>query len=180
MKNQTIENILSRRSIRNYLDKPIPEADLKWIVKCGIYAPTARNKQNWHFTVITDREMIERINNLTLEGMDRLGIPKEPDYHVFFHAPAVIIMSSAIEGFSEMNCGCALENMAIAARSLGLDSCIIGQTRYMFNQANTVDLSRMLKIPDGYQHDAAICFGYREGENPEPKPRKDDVVDYIR
>ena len=50
--NQTIEDILRRRSIRHYLDKPIPETDIQLIVECGIHAPTARNKQNWHFTVI--------------------------------------------------------------------------------------------------------------------------------
>jgi len=180
MKNQTIETIMNRRSIRHYLEKAIPDADLKWIVKCGIYAPSARNKQNWHFTVVTDKETIEKINQLSLEGMDRLGIQKEPGFHIFYHAPAVIVLSSAIEGFSELNCGCALENMAIAAKALGIDSCIIGQTRYMYHQANAIDINRMLKIPDGYQHDASICFGYFDGEYPDPKPRKEDVVDYIR
>lgn len=180
MKNPTIEVIMQRRSIRHYLDKAIPEEDLKQIIDCGMHAPSARNKQNWHFTVITNRDMIETINKMTLEGMERLGIQKEPDFHVFYHAPVVIVLSSAIEGFSELNCGCALENMAIAAKAIGIDSCIIGQMRYMYHQADINDINRMLKIPEGYQHDASICFGYRAEENPEAKPRKEDIVDYIR
>ncbi|MDD3126189.1 MAG: nitroreductase family protein [Candidatus Izemoplasmatales bacterium] len=180
MKNQTIDLILQRRSVREFTNQPIEAEKLKQIVECGIYAPTARNKQNWHFTVITNPETIDEINRLTFEGMQRLGLKREPDYHVFYHAPAIIIMSSLIEGFSELNCGCAIENMAIAAKSLGIDSCIVGQTRFMYHQANAADINRMLKIPEGYEHDAAICFGYRHGENPEAMPRKEGVVDYIK
>jgi len=175
-----IDLICDRRSVKSYLSKPVAEELIQQIIKCGIYAPSARNKQNWHFTVITNPETIELINTLTLTGMEKLGIQKEPGYHLFYHAPVVIVMSSAIEGFSELNCGCALENMSLAAKALGLDSCIIGQTRYMYHQADVNDLNRLLKIPEGYQHDASLIIGYRQGENPEPKARRDDIVDYIR
>ncbi|HOP57171.1 MAG TPA: nitroreductase [Bacillota bacterium] len=180
MKNPTIEAILGRRSVRSYLDKPIPEVDLKKIIECGIYAPSARNRQSWHFTVITDKDTIDRMSELALEGMEKLGIVKDEGYHVFYHAPVVVVISSELEGYSELNCGCAMENMAIAAKALGIDSCIIGQTRYMFNQTNTADINLLLKIPEGYQHDCSICFGYLSGDYPEPKPRKEGVVDYIR
>ncbi|MBU0997882.1 MAG: nitroreductase [Firmicutes bacterium] len=180
MNNPTIQAILSRRSVRKYLTKPIPEEMIQIIVKSGIYAPSAKNKQNWHFTVITEPQMIEKVNELTLLGMEKLGIEKEEGYHVFYHAPLVIVLSSVIEGYSGLNAGCAIENMAIAAKSLGIDSCIIGQTRYMYHQANHIDINRMLKIPEGYEHDCSICFGYIDGEEPEVKPRKQDLVDYIR
>jgi nitroreductase len=180
MNHPLIDMILDRRSVRNYLDKPIPHDLIDQIIQCGIYAPTARNKQNWHFTVITNPETIEKINELSLSGMEKLGIQKEPGYHLFYHAPVVIVLSSAIEGFSELNCGCALENMALAAKALGLDSCIIGHTRYMYHQADVVDINRLIKIPEGYQHDASLIIGYRAGDNPDAKPRRDDLVDYIR
>jgi nitroreductase len=180
MNHPLIDLILDRRSVRSYLDKPIPDDLIDQIIQCGIYAPTARNKQSWHFTVITNPETIEKINELSLAGMEKLGIQKEPGYHLFYHAPVVIVLSSAIEGFSELNCGCALENMALAAKALGLDSCTIGQTRYMYHQADVVDINRLLKIPEGYQHDASLIIGYRAGDNPEAKPRRDDLVDYIR
>jgi len=79
-----------------------------------------------------------------------------------------------------MNAGCAIQNMAIAAKSLGLDSCVIGQTRFMYTQTNKVDIHRMLKVPMDYEHDCSICIGYRDGDNPAPKPRRDGVVDYLR
>jgi len=177
--NETVEMILKRRSVRKYKSDMITEEELKTIVECGLFAPSAKNKQNWHFTVITNNEKIEEINRLAIEGMERLGIEKEEDYHVFYHAPVVIVISSKIEGYSEVNAGCVIENMAIAAQSMGIGSCIIGQTRYMYHQANKADINRVLKIPENYEHDISICFGYPDGEAEEAKPRKENVVDYI-
>ncbi len=176
--NDTIENILGRRSVRKYLNKPVSDEDLKSIIKCGLYAPSAKNRQNWHFTVITNKEKIDELNQIVLDGMSRLGIEKEPGHHVFYNAPVVIFVSSKIEGFSLMNSGCVLENMAIAAKSLNLGSCIIGETRYLYHKMNKVDINRILKIPEGYEQDAALVIGYPD-ENPELKKRKDGVVDYI-
>jgi nitroreductase len=180
MKNAMINLILSRRSVRDFTDEPVSDEDIRKIVDCAVNAPSARNKQSWHFTVISDRSMIDRISAMTIAGMDRLGIRREPDYHVFYHAPVVVFLSSAIEGFSEINCGCALENIALAAKALGLGAVIVGQTRYMFHQADTVDVNRMLKIPEGYEHDCAICVGHPAGKEPDPKTIREGVVDYIR
>jgi len=177
--NETVDLILKRRSVRNYKPDMISQEELNNIVKCGLYAPSAKNKQNWHFTVITNKEKIEEINKLAIEGMERLGIEKEDGYHVFYHAPVLVVISSKIEGYSEVNAGCVVENMAIAAKSMGIGSCIIGQTRYMYHQADKADINRVLKIPENYEHDISICFGYPEGSEEEAKPRKDNVVDYI-
>jgi len=179
MMNSTIETILSRRSIRSNQDKPIPEEHLQKIVECGIYAPSSRNKQDWHLTVITNKERINEINKLALEGMSRFGIEIEKDAHIFYNAPCVIVLSSKIGGFSEVNVGCVLENISLAAKSLGYGSCIIGQTRYLYHKANKIDVDRILKIPEGYEHDLAICLGYPKGKDPEVKPRREKVVDYI-
>mgnify|MGYP000229964238 CR=1 FL=1 len=177
--NQTIENILNRRSIRSFLDKALPDEDLKTIIKAGLYAPSAKNRQDWHFTVITNKETIDHMNAMAIEGMRGLGMDKSDDDHIFYHAPVVIVLSSRIGGFSGVNVGCAVENMALAAHALGYGSCIIGQTRYMYHKTNKIDVDKLLKIPDGYEHDVSICFGYPDGEHPEAKARKEKVVDYI-
>ncbi len=180
MNQSTIDVILSRRSVRVFDERPIEEDKIKQLLACAIYAPSAKNKQNWHFSVITNQSVIEKMNQLTLLGMEKLGIEKEANYHVFYHAPLVVVLSSVIEGYSEINAGCAIENMAIAAKALGFDSCIIGQTRYMYHQGNKIDINRLIKIPVGYDHDLAICFGYPLEDNPLPKPRKENLVDYIK
>jgi nitroreductase len=177
--NNTIETILSRRSIRSYQDKKIPEQDLQEIIKCGIYAPSSRNKQDWHLTVITNKEKIDEINKMAIEGMIRFGIEINKDSHIFYKAPCIIVISSKIGGFSEINIGCVIENIAIAAKSMGYGSCIVGQTRYLYHKADKIDVDRILKIPEGYEHDLAICLGYPDGKEPEAKPRRERTVDYI-
>ena len=54
--NEVMENILTRRSVRAFLEKEIPMEELEQIVKAGAYAPSAMNRQTWKFTVLTDRE----------------------------------------------------------------------------------------------------------------------------
>lgn len=179
MMNITIETILNRRSIRSYLDKPVEENDLRQIIECGLYAPSSRNKQEWHLTVITNKEKIDEINKMAIDGMVRFGIEVDKAAHIFYHAPCVIVLSSKIGGFSEVNIGCVIENIAIAAKSLGYGSCIIGQTRYLYHKADKIDVDKVLKIPEGYEHDLAICIGYPKGKEPLPKPRKEKAVDYI-
>lgn len=180
MDTHSIEFILSRRSVRSFQDTKIPADVIEKIVQCAIFAPSAKNRQNWHFTVVTDQTVIDEMNRLALLGMQKMGIEKDEDTHIFYHAPLVVVLSSVLEGYSEVNAGCALENMAIGARIYGVESCIIGQTRFMYHQANEQDINRLLKIPEGYHHDLSICFGYPKDNLPEAKPRRENLVDYIR
>lgn len=176
--NETVELILKRRSVRNFKKEMISEEELETIIKCGLFAPSAKNKQNWHFTVITNKEKIDLVNQKAVEGMRKIGLDVEEGKHIFFHAPVVIVISSKIEGYSEINAGCVIENMALAAKSMNIGSCIIGRTRYLYHQASKPEVNSLLKIPDGYEHDVSICFGY-PNEEPVAKPRKENVVDYI-
>lgn len=177
--NKTIIDILNRRSIRAYMDKPIPDKDLQLIIKAGIHAPSSKNLQDWHFTVISNKDVINQMSAMAIEGMKKIGIEKDSQDHIFYHAPVVIVISSKIAGFSGINVGCAIQNIALAAESLGYGSCMVGQTRYMYHGANKIDVDKLVKIPEGYEHDISICLGYPGEEKPEAKARKANVVDYI-
>lgn len=176
--NQTVETILKRRSIRKFDSKMLSEEELKTIIQCGLFAPSAKNKQNWHLTVIKNQDKIDELSKHVISGLEKIGLDIKPDYHVFYHAPVVIVVSSKIEGYSEINAGCLVENMALAAKSMGIGSCIIGQTRYLYKGISIQEGNRLLHIPNGYEHDVSICFGYPL-EEPTPKERKSGVVDYI-
>lgn len=178
--NKTVELILERTSVRSFQDKIIPEEALQTIIKCGLYAPNAKNKQNWRFTVITDKERIDEISRLAVEGMVKIGLDINGDGHIFYHAPLVIVLSSKMDGNSLINAGCVVENMSLAAKSLGIGSCIIGQTRYLYHKVDKNDINRILKIPENYEYDISICFGYPTEKESNPKPRNESIVNYIR
>jgi len=97
--NETIRLILDRRSVRKFLPTPIEEAMIEAIVSAGTYAPSARNRQNWHFTVVTNKAMIEDMHRLMQKGMESRGIKVDPAEHVFYHAPLVIVVSSSSKVF---------------------------------------------------------------------------------
>ena len=60
--NETIQVLLTRRAIRAYENKPVSRADLETIVQCGQYAATGMGLQPWHFTVVTDRALLDQIS----------------------------------------------------------------------------------------------------------------------
>ena len=58
---ETLKAILSRRSIRKYFDRPVNDEMIRLLLKAGMYAPSARNKQPWHFIVVRDRKILDKL-----------------------------------------------------------------------------------------------------------------------
>ncbi len=77
-----------------------------------------------------------------------------------------------------MDCGIAVENMALAAESLGIGSCIMTSSRILFNADKDDALARELELPTGYQHMVSLSLGYKN-EDPEAKPRKEGLINIL-
>lgn len=94
-----LQNILTRRSVRKYQKKPIPHDVLEKILEAGFWAPSASNRQTWHFTVMTNKDTIDKWNEAGKQWMAHCGresqqrIGRDPERHVFFHAPCVLLVS---------------------------------------------------------------------------------------
>ena len=69
--NEVMKNILTRRSIRAFLNREIPKEELEQIVQAGLYAPSGHNYQTWRFTVVTDRKEIQRLAKIIGEKLGR-------------------------------------------------------------------------------------------------------------
>ena len=97
--NETIKNILERRSIRAYKDEQIKDEDLETILECGKFAPSANNLQPWHFTVIQNQDLLNwiveqnKILMLNSNNERYISWAKQPNFHLFHHAPTVILIS---------------------------------------------------------------------------------------
>jgi len=184
--NETIEVIKRRRSIRKFKPEPIPDAYLQEILECAILAPNARNQQKWHFTVIQNREMLNKMADLMRENMLKSGIEplmqraKDPNFNPFGGAPTLILITAdKTARFAEIDCALAAENILIAAESLGLGSLIMGSTELLFKSEKGGELKKELGVPEGYEHVCTIALGYKD-ENPPPRPRRRDVINYIK
>ncbi len=164
--NETMQSILARRSYKVFDGKPIDDEALDTIVTAGLYAPTGMNRQPWHFTVIRSPEMLEKF------GAARRAVPLPPGVPAMGdpmrNAPVMILISAEEGGTSAQDCCLAMENMFIAAASLGIMSGWDHAT-IVDLIPNNPDLKAEL-IPAGYTLYAAAFFGY---PGPEVKDRGD-------
>ncbi len=157
-----IDVILSRRSIRKYERKDIPQEILNKILEAGRQAPSARNIQPWHFIVIKDEKLKEKLSR--------------GRYNRFIkEAPITIVGCADLNSsrkWAVVDTTIALQNMVIAAWALGIGSCWIGDFR-------EEEVKELLKIPAGWKVVALITFGY-PAEHPSAKQKKplEEIVSY--
>ena len=184
--NEALQVIYNRRSIRKYKSEQVPEAELKEILTAAINAPNAGNRQQWHFTVIQNKAVLDKVKSVMKENMLNSGLDfmvkraSEPGFVAFFDAPLLIIISGDEKSkFSGIDCGAAAENIALAAESLNIGSCLMTSSEFLFAGERGNELMKELGIPDGYRHVCAVTLGYKEGENPPAKPRNEEVINYI-
>jgi nitroreductase len=186
MMNETIRNILSRRSVRAYATTPVEKEKISLILQCGQFAPSGMNRQPWHFTVVANRKLMDKITAENkkillaspLEAMRARA--QDPQFDSFRGAPMAIIVSGEKEGgYVEADCANAVENMAIAAQSLGLGSCYLASFKIAMETPEGVYLFEELQIPEGYQPYFALALGYGSEILGERAPRKEHTITYI-
>ena len=184
--NETLKVINSRRSIRSYKSEQISAEEMQAILIAGLYAPSAMNLQKWHFTVVQNKTMLDKLKRLLKAEMLHCGNDfmekraQDPDFVAFYDAPTVIILSAdEHSGAAPIDCGAAAENMALAAESMNIGSCVMTSSALLFSSAQGEALEQELGIPAGYRHVLAVAFGYKNGEIPAAAPREKDLVNYI-
>ena len=187
--NETIRTILERRSIRAYQPRQIGENELQEILLAGHYAPTAMGQQPWHFTVLQNPELLEKLQLqcksvfLHSDNTDLRAAASREGYHVFYHAPTLLIVSGDSEAITPLHdCVLAMENMLLAATSLGISSCWVHSVVMLCGNAEGSAAFRSLGlgVPEGYVPYAAAVFGYSAVPLPEAAPRKPGKVSFVR
>jgi len=135
-----MEAIYSRRAVREFTAEPVDEKTLRQLIDAAIQAPSAVNEQPWLFSVVLDKALLARISReakahvLKTTAVGLLShsrhfqeILNDPTFDIFYHAPALIVISSATAGpWAVENCTLAAENLMLAASALGLGTCWIG------------------------------------------------------
>ena len=157
-----IENIMTRTSIRQFTDQPIAKDTLDLIVKAGMAAPSAMNKQPWAFVIVTDKEMLDSLN------------AKHPYANLKTATAAIVVcgnMDKTIEGAGReywvQDCSAATENILLAAHGLGLGAVWCGVYPV---EERVKDVSTVLSLPETIIPLNIVTMGY-PAENPEPKDK---------
>jgi nitroreductase len=170
-----IDNMMSRRSIRNYKQQAVPREVLNQIMECGINAPNGQNKQSWEVRVVENPELQNEIKSLmaTVGGERAAGC--------FYNAPVwVFIARDKGYDFSAYDCGLLAENMMLSANALGVGSVCLGSpVRFILDSPQKDAVLEKLGFSEGYELCLCISMGYPEGEKPEAKPRDMSKVKYV-
>ena len=166
-----IQAILSRKSTRSYQDTPISEEALNTILEAGMSAPVGSGAyDSLNLTVVQDQKLFTVISTAVNDMIFKI-LGKHMDKS--FGAPAMIFVSSKpamMPGLEYANAACVLENMAIAATGMGIDSIIWGGAAAAV--AQSAELSEKLGIPADFKPLLCISLGY--GTENEP-PKKHEV-----
>lgn len=191
--NETMQTILHRRAIRRFDERQIDEELLQQILQAGLYAPSAGGKQGVIFAVCQDKEVNERLGKIkransnphmatatNYVSREQPSIADDPKLtNAFYDAPTVITMFAPKNFlFSVNDCAVAAENMMLAADSLGIGSCYIGQGWTAFADSYGQEILRKWEIRTDYYAVMQLLLGYpKSGDNhPTAKPRKHDRI----
>ncbi len=158
--NQVIEALKKRSSTRGYTEEPLSAEQLETLIQAGLQAPTAANRQEVHFTVLKgDHPILKELE----DEKNRLRNVAAPLPHNFyFEAPTVVILSAdSTFKWGTLDAGIAVENMAIAAESLGLGNLIIGCILDAMQGEKKAYFASALHFPENYEYKIAIAFGYK-------------------
>lgn len=174
-KNETIETIMARRSIRKYKADVVERGKLKAIMECGINAPNGQNKQSWEVRVVDNPEVMNYIKQVMVEAYD------EKVVGCFRGAPVMVFIARDVNyDFSAYDCGLMVENMMLAAQSLGVGSICLGSpVRLINDNPACAPILERLRFSEGYVLSLCVGLGYAD-EAPEAKPRDKSKVLFVR
>ena len=171
--NESIKNMIERRSIRAYKPDMVKKEDIEEIVKAGTYAATGMNRQSPVIIAVTDQETRDKLSAMNAAIM---GTDTDP----FYGAPVVLIVLADKSRPTYLYDGSlVMGNMMNAAHSLGLGSCWILRAKEEFESKEGKELLKKWGVEGDYEGIGHCVIGYVEGDYPETKPRKEDYVYYV-
>ena len=165
VKMEAIDSILTRRSIRKFTSKPVPEDLIKKLLQCAMSAPSAGNERPWHFIVIKERGILDEV-------------PKVSPYAAMAREASVAIVIccdinlDTHNGYWVQDCSAAVQNILIAAHALGLGAVWTG----LYPKEDRVKgIQKLLGLPSHVMPLALVPIGY-----PAEKKEKEDRFDNNR
>ena len=168
--NEAMKNLLERRSVRGYKKDLVPADVLDEILEAGKYAPSGMGQQKTLMVVTQDPELVAKLSRM---NADVMGAKSDP----FYGAPTVVIVfADSEQGTCVENGSLVMGNLMNAAHAVGVDTCWIHRAREVFDSDEGKALKAEWGVPESYIGIGHCVLGYRSGEYPEAKARKDGFV----
>ena len=164
---ETIQNILTRRSVRSYEERPISKEDMRIILDAAMSGPTCANTRAWQFIVVEDKETLNKM-------ADANGIYAAPLKQA---AAGILICGDLEKAFAPakeywvIDGAIAGQNISLAARGLGIGSVWLGTWPQMDRVEKQIEL---FDLPEHIVPHSVIALGYtKDTENVQEKENYD-------
>ena len=165
---ETLQAIISRRSIRKFISKNIPDEYVLKMLEAAMFAPSARDTQPWHFVVINKRELLNKI----------------PQIHPFAdmcrQAPLAILVCGdnqieKLEGYIALNCGAATQNILLCAHDLDLGAVWLG----VYPRKERMEpIAKLFNLPENIIPISLVAIGYPAESKERPNRFKEERIHY--
>lgn len=168
----TINDIITRRSIKSYEEDRIPPREtMDKILKAATYSPTGKGKQSPIMICIYNKEIRNLLSKLNAQV---LGSPIDP----FYNAPIVVaVLADSNRPTYLYDGSLVMANLMLAAHSEGFGSCWIHRAKEVFKLEEGQKLLKEWGVADHYEGIAFCIMGYKKNE---PKMQTERKKDYIR
>ena len=173
MKNEVLSAIEDRRSIRSYTADSVTDEELEALKAAAVQSPSAVNRQPYHFSFVRSKELLDEFR-----ADAKVASGEEND--MLRGAPMVCwIFADKQSMWAQVDSGIAVENLALAAHSMGLGSVILGMPRYVFNdEALAAKWEKKFNCSENMHFCIAIAIG-KPAAGKGPHPVREGLIDVI-
>lgn len=156
--NDFVKTLLTRRSVRAFKGDPVSREDLETLMEAAAYAPSGMNRQTWEFTAVANPDKIQELAGLIREELGR------EQYDMYRPAALIIPSNRKDSPFGREDNACALENIFLAAHSMGISSVWINQLHGICDKPAIRSFLTKLGIPEDHEVYGMAALGYAAKE----------------
>ena len=163
--NETLKTIMERNSCRDFKGAPLTDEQIKTLVDAALAAPSALNNQPWRLVVVKDKALIEELD---ADGMSVLSASADKAGYerimarggkMLYNAPCLVYILGDGSNWATLDCGILCQNVALAAQSIGLSSCIVGMANVPLTGPRGDEFKKRMGFPDGYEFIIGVLVG---------------------
>ena len=165
---EAMENLLTRRSCRNYKAEQVPDVLLDKVLEAGTFAASGMNRQSTYLIAVRDKETRDLLSKINAGVMNSQNDP-------FYGSPCVIVVLAAPDPTYLEDGSLVMGNLMNAAHALGLGSCWIHRAKQTFELPEGKELLEKWGLPENLIGIGNCILGY-EAEAPAEKPRKEGRI----
>lgn len=168
--NEALKVIQDRYACRGYQNKAIEQEKITAITTAGLQSPSALNQQPWHIIAITDKQLIDELNDHVMDLLSQMedktayNRTLERGGNPYYNASAMflVLKQPNANAWVDIDCGIVIQNMALAATSLDLGNVIVAMAATAFNGPRADEFKQKVGWPTGYEFAMGLLAGYPE------------------